>query len=103
MTTEKTEGQVIDEERLADQIAACGPGAKAEAKPVVAYHPDPEINEGVAADALEAEKIDIAAGMKPRRWACPQCGKSHGRGHFQAIGVHRCLHCGYVGFLHLYR
>ena len=28
---------------------------------------------------------------------CPECGASHGRGHFQVIGVHRCLGCGYVG------
>lgn len=60
------------------------------------YHPDPEINEGVAADALEAEQADLAAGYSPRRWEC-ECGASHARGHFQSIGVHRCLGCGYVG------
>lgn len=60
------------------------------------YHPDPEINAGVAADALDAERADLAAGYPPRRWQC-SCGASHGRGHFMTIGIHRCLGCGYVG------
>ena len=60
------------------------------------YHPDDEINAGVAADTLEAERIDLAAGYTPRRWQC-ECGAEHGRGHFQTIGIHRCLACGYVG------
>lgn len=60
------------------------------------YHPDPEINEGVIADVLEAELADLAAGFPPRPWLCP-CGVRHSRGHFMAIGVHRCLSCGYSG------
>lgn len=60
------------------------------------YHPDPEINAEVAAQALEAERLDLAAGYLPRRWIC-ECGASHERGHFMAIGVHRCLRCGYYG------
>jgi hypothetical protein len=60
------------------------------------YHPDPAINAEVAADALDAEMADLAAGYNPRRWRC-ECGAEHSRGHFQCIGVHRCLKCGYVG------
>lgn len=60
------------------------------------YHPDPEINRGVAADALQAEIADLAAGYVPRKWVCP-CGASHSRGHFMSIGIHRCMKCGYVG------
>lgn len=63
----------------------------------VAYHPDPEINAGVAADMLEAERADLVAGYPPRRWTCPVCSTAHGRGHFGAIGIHRCLKCGYTG------
>ena len=63
----------------------------------VVYHPDPEINAEVAADALMAERADLAAGYMPRLWTCPDCGKEHGRGHFLTIGAHRCLSCGYVG------
>lgn len=66
------------------------------------YHPDPEISAEVAITARDAEAADIAAGYPPRRWSC-ECGASHARGHFQTIGVHRCLRCGYVGeggFLH---
>ncbi len=59
------------------------------------YHPDPEINGGVAADALDAERADLAADYLPSRWRC-ECGAEHGRGHFMAIGIHRCLGCGYV-------
>ena len=29
-------------------------------------------------------------------WRCPDCGNGHKRGHFQTIGVHRCMGCGYV-------
>ena len=60
------------------------------------YHPDPEINDGIAADTLEAEAADLGAGMDPRRWEC-ECGAQHSRGHFMSVGVHRCLGCGYVG------
>ncbi len=60
------------------------------------YNPDPIINAEVAADALEAERFDLSVGYAPRRWTC-ECGASHDRGHFQTIGVHRCLVCGYVG------
>jgi hypothetical protein len=62
----------------------------------ISYHPDPEINAVVAADALDAERADLAAGYPPRRWQCP-CGAQHSRGHFGVIGVHRCLSCGYTG------
>ena len=61
------------------------------------YHPDPEINAEIAQEALEAELVDLRAGYPPRHWTCPQCERSHGRGHFLTIGVHRCLNCGYVG------
>jgi hypothetical protein len=63
----------------------------------VSYHPDPEINSSVAAEALESERIDLSIGYPPRVWTCPGCATRHARGHFQAIGQHRCLHCGYVG------
>jgi hypothetical protein len=65
-------------------------------KQAIVYHPDPSINAGVLADVNAAERADLAAGLPPRRWTCP-CGASHARGHFQAIGQHRCLQCGYVG------
>ena len=61
------------------------------------YHLDPEINAEIMQEALESERLDLAAGYPPRWWWCPECGASHGRGHFQVIGIHRCLHCGYVG------
>lgn len=60
------------------------------------YHPDAEINEGVAADAHEGEQANLAAGLDPTPWEC-ECGAAHARGHFQSIGAHRCLRCGYVG------
>ena len=60
------------------------------------YHPDPEINAEIIADALEGERADLAAGYPPRRWRCV-CGAEHARGHFGSIGVHRCLACGYTG------
>jgi hypothetical protein len=60
------------------------------------YHPDPEINAEVAAEALESERVDLAVGYPPRRWLC-ECGAEHSRGHFMSIGVHRCLGCGYIG------
>lgn len=63
----------------------------------IVYHPDPAINEAVAQMALEAEMRDLEAGYPPRRWTCPDCGASHGRGHFLTIGIHRCLRCGYQG------
>jgi hypothetical protein len=50
----------------------------------------------LAADTLDAECADLAAGYPPRRWQC-DCGAEHGRGFFLAVGVHRCLGCGYVG------
>ena len=52
---------------------------------------------GRRVEVLAAEKADLAAGMSPRWWVCPQCGHSHKRGHFGAIGCHRCLTCGYTG------
>ena len=67
-----------------------------ETERATAYHPDPEINREVIADAIEAERADLAAGYPPRRWRCI-CGTVHSRGHFGAIGNHRCLACGYVG------
>ena len=60
------------------------------------YHPDPEINASLHAEAMENERIDLEAGLPPRRWRC-DCGAEHGRGHFLYIGQHRCLNCGYVG------
>jgi len=60
------------------------------------HHGDPAISVEVAADAATAEAFDLAAGYPPRRWTC-DCGASHSRGHFGAVGVHRCLACGYVG------
>ena len=62
----------------------------------VCYHPDPGINPEIVADALAAERADLAAGYAPRRWRCI-CGAEHSRGHFETIGVHRCLTCGYIG------
>ena len=60
------------------------------------YHPDPDIARGVHLDVQAAEAADLAAGFPPRRWRC-DCGAEHDRGHFQTVGVHRCLACGYVG------
>jgi len=62
----------------------------------ISYHPDPGINTEVTADAIEAERLDLAAGYPPRRWTCT-CGASHSRGHFPYVGSHRCMKCGYVG------
>jgi len=64
---------------------------------VIAYHPDPTINAEVASEVLRAEVVDLRAGLPPRRWTCPDCGQSHSRGHVFALGVHRCLACGYLG------
>lgn len=63
---------------------------------MITYHPDQEISETVAEEVLEAEFADLAAGYPPRHWTCV-CGVSHARGHFNTIGLHRCLSCGYVG------
>lgn len=60
------------------------------------YHPDPAINAQVIADALGAECADLAAGYPQRIWHCVR-GAEHSRGHFEAIGVSRCLACGYIG------
>ena len=60
------------------------------------YHPDPEVNEELVALALENERVDLAAGFPPKFWRC-ECGAGHSRGHFQIVGVHRCMWCGYVG------
>lgn len=62
-----------------------------------AYHPDPEINAEIILDALDAERADLAVGYAPRFWRCPDCGHGHARGHFQVVGVHRCLYCCYAG------
>lgn len=64
---------------------------------ITSYHPDAAINAEVAADALDAERADLAAGYPPRPWRCPDCGAEHVRGHFLSLGTHRCLACGYVG------
>lgn len=61
------------------------------------YHPNPEINAEVEREAHEAEAFDIAAGLPPSPWKCPDCGACHDRGHFMSIGNHRCLRCGYSG------
>jgi rubredoxin len=61
------------------------------------YHPDPGINAAIAAEAAESERLDLLAGFPPRSWLCPDCGTVHDRGHAGAIGVHRCLACGYTG------
>jgi hypothetical protein len=60
------------------------------------YRPDPVIDAEVALDVLAAEVADLAAGYPPRQWRCP-CGAVHCRGHFQTVGAHRCLGCGYIG------
>lgn len=60
------------------------------------YHPNAEINAGIAAEVLAAERFDLSIGYPPRAWIC-LCGTQHHRGHFGAVGVHRCLACGYVG------
>lgn len=54
------------------------------------------IQEEIAADERDAEVADVKAGYPPRRWRCV-CGAEHDRGHFQALGVHRCMRCGYAG------
>ena len=64
----------------------------------VEYHPDPEINAEVAAEAAENERADVKIGHPPRRWMCPGCGASHDRGFFPlGSDAHRCLGCGYGG------
>jgi hypothetical protein len=60
------------------------------------YHPDKAINDEVKRDVIAAEVFDLSIGYPASWWRCP-CGASHNRGHFQSIGVHRCLRCGYVG------
>ena len=71
--------------------------ALAEGSTDLVYHPDPEINEEVIADMLEAEAYDMSVGDGPWWWQCPKCRASHNRGHHEAVGVHRCLGCGYTG------
>jgi rubredoxin len=61
------------------------------------YHPDPDINAAIIAEAAGSERLDLLAGFPPRQWLCPSCGTVHGRGHTGTIGVHRCLACGYTG------
>ena len=61
------------------------------------YLPDPEINELIAQEVLNAEIFDMKAGFPPREWMCGCCGTKHKRGHFGTYGSHRCLRCGYVG------
>lgn len=68
----------------------------ATATPQGKYHPEPEINEGIQADAHAAEKANLAAGYEPTPWECT-CGAAHDRGFFGSPGVHRCLRCGSVG------
>jgi hypothetical protein len=68
----------------------------AEPKLIGRYHPDDEINEGVAQDAREGEAASLAVGLAPSPWEC-ECGAAHDRGHFGVIGNHRCLRCGYSG------
>jgi hypothetical protein len=63
---------------------------------MIAYHSDPIINEEIIIESIASEALDLTIGYPPRRWTCP-CGASHSRGHFNAIGTHRCLRCGYVG------
>jgi len=58
--------------------------------------PTGTVDSEVRAEEQESEAADLAAGYPPRRWRC-DCGREHGRGHFQSVGVHRCLGCGYVG------
>lgn len=70
------------------------------------YHPDPEINAGISQQALEAERYDLSIGYPSRWWVCPGCNKSHNRWHFEAVGIYRCLTCGYVvagGTMHINR
>jgi rubredoxin len=62
----------------------------------IGYHPDPEINEEIVADALAGEIADVAAGYPPKFWRCPDCGRGHKRGHFLTVGIHRCMGCGYM-------
>lgn len=64
---------------------------------LVVYHPDPEINAELIQQAVSVEVFDLSIGYAPRWWVCPDCAASHQRGWFQAVGVHRCLRCGYVG------
>lgn len=61
------------------------------------YHPEPEVNAEIIADAIAAETTDLKAGYQPRWWACPICNRAHNRGHHLTIGTHRCLACGYEG------
>lgn len=64
---------------------------------ITSYHPDPEIDREVVAEALEGEAYDMSVGDAPWWWQCPACKRSHNRGHHGAIGIHRCLGCGYTG------
>lgn len=56
------------------------------------YHPDPEVNDGIAADVLAGEEANLRAGFPPSPWEC-ECGAQHNRGH-TTLGVHRCMRCG---------
>ena len=90
-------GSSVEDHFDGEPPAPCSACAGTGRRVIEQYHPDPEINAGIAADALDAERADLAAGFPPRRWQCPDCGASHGRGHFGVIGNHRCLGCGYAG------
>jgi hypothetical protein len=61
------------------------------------YHPDPEINAVIALDAINAEVLDLRAGLPPRAWRCPSCESEHSRGPLTNGRQHRCLRCGYIG------
>ena len=56
------------------------------------YHPDPEIDAEVRADAAAGARADLAAGLPCH--CCPQCGRTHDRGYVDGHSVYRCLHCG---------
>jgi rubredoxin len=51
-------------------------------------------------DWLRVSDLDVPVrplSQAPKRFVCPSCGDSHGRGPVNGVDSYRCLKCGYVG------
>ncbi len=55
------------------------------------YHPDPDTDAEVRAEAAGNARADLMMGMKCH--CCPSCGWDHGRGWVDG-DIYRCLRCG---------
>lgn len=60
--------------------------------PKCCYHPDPDIDAEILAEAALGARADLSAGL--RCHCCPRCGWTHGRGWFDGVDTYRCLRCG---------